>query len=70
MGDLVFAKDMQNLQRFSWSLENVQHQLASKLTAAASDVFSISCECPCSYREAAYHIATKRLKEAFYAAGF
>jgi glutamate dehydrogenase/leucine dehydrogenase len=38
--------------------------------AATTAVFQHADEQKCTFREAAYQIATRRLKNAFYAAGF
>ncbi len=67
---------VQNLQQFSWSLETTQNRLLGKLQAASTDVFNLGKSLnespgkPSSFREVAYQIATARLKEAFFAAGF
>jgi glutamate dehydrogenase (NAD(P)+) len=61
---------VQNLQQFSWSLEMVRERLQQKMVTAATAVFRLADEQKCSYREAAYQIATLRLKDALYAAGF
>lgn len=61
---------VQNLQQFSWSLEVVRQRLQEKMHTAASAVMRLADEQKCTYREAAYQIATKRLKDALYAAGF
>lgn len=61
---------VQNLQQFSWSLEEVERRLRDKLTRAAKAVFQLAGGEQCSYRQAAYTIATRRLKDAFFAAGF
>lgn len=61
---------VQNLQQFSWDLETVRERLSEKMVAAASAVFQLADEQECTYREAAYQIAAKRLKDALYAAGF
>jgi glutamate dehydrogenase (NAD(P)+) len=61
---------VQNLQQFSWSLETVRERLRERMVSAASAVFQLAGEQKCTYREAAYHIATQRLKDAFYSAGF
>jgi glutamate dehydrogenase (NAD(P)+) len=61
---------VQNLQQFSWSLETVRQRLQEKMQTAASAVFALAGEQNCAYREAAYQIAAKRLKDALYAAGF
>jgi glutamate dehydrogenase (NAD(P)+) len=61
---------VQNLQRFSWSLDTIRERLQKTLTTASGAVFSLATEQRCTYREAAYQIAAQRLKEAFFAAGF
>jgi glutamate dehydrogenase (NAD(P)+) len=61
---------VQNLQQFSWSLETVRERLQDKMVSAATAVFRLADEQKCTYREAAYQIATRRLKDALYAAGF
>jgi glutamate dehydrogenase (NAD(P)+) len=61
---------VQNLQQLSWSLDLVQKRLRRKLETAARAVFSQAKDDPCSYRRAAYQLATARLKDAFFAAGF
>ncbi len=61
---------VQNLQQFSWSLETVNERLQQRMVTASTAVFRLADEQKCSYREAAYQIATARLKDALYAAGF
>jgi glutamate dehydrogenase (NAD(P)+) len=61
---------VQNLQQFSWNLDTVRERLQAKLVASSSAVFQLADEQNCTYREAAYQIAAKRLKDALYAAGF
>jgi glutamate dehydrogenase (NAD(P)+) len=61
---------VQNLQQFSWNLNTVRERLEEKMVAASSAVFHLADEQECTYREAAYQIAAKRLKDALYAAGF
>ena len=61
---------VQNLQQFSWDLETVRARLQEKMVAASSAVLRLADEQKCTYREAAYQIAAKRLKDALYAAGF
>jgi glutamate dehydrogenase (NAD(P)+) len=61
---------VQNLQQFSWPLEVVRERQQEKLREAARAVFRVAEERACSHREGAYQIATDRLKEAFFAAGF
>ncbi len=61
---------VQNLQQFSWPVETIQLRLQEKLQTAANKIFAIMDAEKCTHREAAYRIATERLKEAFFAAGF
>ncbi len=61
---------VQNIQQFSWSLEVIQRRLNRKLQVAVDEVCTLVDAERCSYRDAAYRIATRRLKEAFFAAGF
>ena len=61
---------VQNLQQFSWDVDTVRARLREKLVTAASMVFGLADLRQCTYREAAYQIAAKRLKDALYAAGF
>jgi glutamate dehydrogenase (NAD(P)+) len=61
---------VQNLQQFSWDLETVRQRLNEKMSAAANAVFRMAADQKCTYREAAYQIAAKRLKDALFAAGF
>jgi len=60
---------VQNLQRFSWELEEVQSRLRARLEVAAQAVFDSAGAERCSLREAAYCIATRRLKEALLSFG-
>jgi len=61
---------VQNIQQFSWPVETIQLRLQEKLQSAANKIFEIVDTEKHTYREAAYIIATERLKEAFFAAGF
>ena len=61
---------VQNLQQFSWSMEDIYQRLQARLSTAAWAVFSLSDSEHCSYRDAAYRIATTRIKDAFFASGF
>ena len=61
---------VQNLQQFRWSLKEVRTRLEEKMQQSAEGVFSYATENNLTYREAAYEIATKRLKEAVFTAGF
>ena len=59
----------QNLQQFPWSADRVADELSAKLEAAAADVFALATGQDCSFRDAAYMIAIRRLKDAFWTAG-
>jgi len=61
---------VQNLQRVSWTQEEIRHRMHQKLSEASEDVMAICGGEKCSMREAAYRISTARLKEAFFSAGF
>ena len=61
---------VQNLQQFSWPVETIQLRLQEKLQAAANKIFTMVDAEKCTYRCAAYKVATERLKEAFFATGF
>lgn len=60
---------VQNLQQMSWDLETVRGQTQRKLAAACQDVFALASKGECSYRDAGYQIATRRLKEALFIRG-
>jgi len=60
---------VQNLQHFRWTIEEVEQRLRDKLSEACKAVFALSLDDQCSHRLSAYQIATKRLKEAFFASG-
>jgi len=61
---------VQNLQQLSWELEEVQSRLRARLETAAGAVFDSAGAESCSLREAAYCIATRRLKDALLSFGF
>ncbi|MDA1313414.1 MAG: NAD(P)-dependent oxidoreductase [Acidobacteria bacterium] len=60
---------VQNLQHFRWTLEEIEQRLHDKLVEACRAVFELAKDDKCSYRLSAYQIATRRLKESFFAAG-
>ena len=60
---------VQNLQHFSWSLKRVRKLLRAKMNSACSNVFELADKEGIQMRDAAYQIATERLKEAIFAAG-
>lgn len=60
---------VQNLQRMSWSLDEVRTRARSKLETATGEVVALARERDCDLRRAAYVIAVQRLREAVFAAG-
>jgi glutamate dehydrogenase (NAD(P)+) len=60
----------QNLQQYSWDLSIVQDRLKSRLDRATAAVIKEAHERKSSLRLAAYTIATARVKDAFFMAGF
>jgi glutamate dehydrogenase (NAD(P)+) len=60
---------VQNIQHVHWKKKRVQEQLWEVLSEACEDVWKLSSESNLSYREAAYQISSRRLKEAVFAAG-
>jgi glutamate dehydrogenase (NAD(P)+) len=60
----------QNLQQMSWDLDTVRSRLQRKLDTASQAVFTRASENECSFRDASYQIATQRLRDAFFTAGF
>ena len=55
---------VQNMQQMPWEKEQVTEQLSRKLSHAANQVFAVATGKECSYRQAAYLIATQRLRDA------
>ncbi len=55
---------VQNMQQMPWEKEKITEELNSKLLKAANHVFAVATGKECSYRRAAYLIATKRLQDA------
>ena len=55
---------VQNMQQMPWEKEKVIEQLSAKLSKAADHVFAVATGKECSYRQAAYLIATQRLRDA------
>lgn len=55
---------VQNLQRYSWTLEKVNSELEEKLVSAFANVFEISQKYGCSMRTAAYMAAIRRIVSA------
>ena len=61
---------VQNIQQLPWKDETVEEGLSEKLVKACENVFAVAMGQGCSYREAAYQIATKRLKDALWTTTF
>jgi glutamate dehydrogenase (NAD(P)+) len=57
---------VQNLQQMPWPLEKIESELTHRLERACDQVFAVSAGQSCCYREAAYDIATRRLKDAIW----
>ncbi|MGI9289015.1 MAG: Glu/Leu/Phe/Val family dehydrogenase [Pseudomonadales bacterium] len=60
---------VQNLQHVSWPLDKIRELLRDKMNTACTSVFKLADEEQVQLRDAAYQIATERLKEAIFAAG-
>ena len=60
---------VQNLQFVSWTLDHVRGQLREKMNIASKQVFNQADAEGTLIRNAAYQIATERLKQAIFAAG-
>jgi glutamate dehydrogenase (NAD(P)+) len=60
---------VQNLQRVSWSLDDVRTRAAAKLESATADVVALARDHGDDLRRAAYLIAVERLRDAVFAAG-
>lgn len=60
---------VQNLQHFSWSAETVHTRLWELLSQACESVWEYAEKEDVSLRDAAYQIATERLKEAVFSGG-
>jgi glutamate dehydrogenase (NAD(P)+) len=61
---------VQNLQQFSWTLDEVNDRLRLRLENATARVLARSAQDDIDQRAAAYRIATARVKEAFFLSGF
>ncbi len=61
---------VQNLQHMSWDLDAVRDRLRETLVTASQRVLSEVTSSQCSLRKAAYRIATERVKDALFTAGF
>lgn len=60
---------VQNLQHFSWSEDTVHTRLWELLSAACDSVWKYADKEEVSLRDAAYQIATERLKDALFSGG-
>ncbi len=60
---------IRNLQHVSWTLDRIREQLRAKMNTARQNVFELADQENIQFRDAAYQIATERLKEAIFAAG-
>ena len=60
---------VQNLQRMSWTLDEVRTRAAARLETAAAAVVERSDDRGIDLRRAAYQVAVERLREAVFAAG-
>jgi glutamate dehydrogenase (NAD(P)+) len=61
---------VQNLQQMPWPVEKIDTELSARLSKACDRVFAVSTGQDCSYRTAAYEIATRRLKDAIWTTVF
>jgi glutamate dehydrogenase (NAD(P)+) len=61
---------VQNIQQMPWEIERVDQGLSDKLEEACAHMFAVATGRDCSYRQAAYEIATERLKEALWMTTF
>lgn len=61
---------VQNLQQFSWTRDEVDQRLRERLKDATDQVIARASVDDVGYRAAAYRIATARVKDAFFLAGF
>lgn len=55
---------VQNMQQMPWEKQKIIDQLTRKLSMASEQVFAVATGKTCSYRQAAYLIATQRLRDA------
>ena len=55
---------VQNMQQMPWKKERVIEELTERLSWASEQVFAVATGNECNYRQAAYMIATRRLREA------
>lgn len=55
---------VQNMQKMPWERYQIDEQLTRKLSRASEHVFAVATGKECSYRQAAYLIATERLRNA------
>lgn len=55
---------VQNMQQMPWEKERINEQLTVKLSRASDQVFAVATGKGCCYRQAAYFIATRRMRDA------
>ena len=55
---------VQNMQQMPWEKEQISDQLTAKLSRASDQVFAVATGKSCSFRQAAYLIATERMRDA------
>ena len=55
---------VQNMQQMPWERDQIDAQLTRKLSRASEHVFAVATGKTCSFRQAAYLIATERLRDA------
>ncbi len=55
---------VQNMQQMPWEKQQIIGRMSKKMATAADHVFMTAQEKQCTYRQAAYLIATKRLRDA------
>ena len=61
---------VQNLQQFTWTLDEVQTRLEARMITAARTVLDRAAAEDTTLRRASYRIATERVREAFFLSGF
>lgn len=61
---------VQNLQQMPWEIERVDQGLIDRLEGSCDRIFAVATGQDCTYRQAAYAIATERLKDAIWMISF
>ncbi len=61
---------VQNLQQMPWEAERIDQSLVNRLEGTCDRIFAVSTGKNCTYRQAAYEIATQRLKDAIWMISF